>query len=445
MDPAPAPGDGQVARRAGLRSALQSQTSARSAEGDLADGEAACCACVSVRTSGMIRIDCECGVTLRAKDEHAGRHMKCPRCGRLALVPSALLETGSFKPEVIQGVPHAKPVRTRNRAMHAQRAESGFSSWERRLFLVALLGTGLVITTILVIAVWRDHYAKLAAAKLAGPFGTRVFPASGAASETQVPAPFEYTVVSKEEKKYSWFGADWSNVVVKLETTQEVANKATEGDLRQLWKHMAPTLGNHNVYVYIRTRVPGVDPWARITRVLNMSIVDGEWKAEWKFETVVNESAIDEDPFYFVDEIDHRIEYQRRWFVSLPMVNRLNEELVRRGWKVKHRSENLYVVERAGMIQPEVSVTLGPDMVDIEARDAGGNSFLDTVELVFGELGIADEVKKRLYSVIGSPKYLRVAQDKPSSWPVWSWTIGDIEVTYMRFPKKDSLSANHAQ
>jgi hypothetical protein len=36
-----------------------------------------------------IRLTCDCGVTLQAKDEHAGKKTRCPKCSKILEIPAA--------------------------------------------------------------------------------------------------------------------------------------------------------------------------------------------------------------------------------------------------------------------------------------------------------------------------------------------------------------------
>lgn len=261
------------------------------------------------------------------------------------------------------------------------------------------------------------------------PTDSRNADPSATAQGDQPPnAPFEYKLVSKEEMMHTW----GPQVVVNLETTNEVARNATKDDLRELWQQLAPTLGDRRVFLYINTPVPGASPWAVISRI--------KTDDEWKLDMQTHEYGIDAEPYQFVNEIDRSVQNQRAMIVTLPMVNRLNEQLVRRGWTVKERQEDFYSAESKTGIQ-SVSVTLTPEGIDIYTFGAHGNTFADAVDLVFTDLGIADELKKQLYSVIGSPEYLRVAPGEPARW---TWTFGEIEVTYIRLPRIDNLSAGYA-
>ena len=242
-------------------------------------------------------------------------------------------------------------------------------------------------------------------------------------------APFEYKLVSKEEMMHTW----GPQVVLNLETTNEVAKNATKDDLRELWQQIAPTLGDQRVFLYLKTPVPGAWPWAVISRIRT----DGEWK----LNMTINESGIDAEPYHFVNDIDRSVENQRAMIVTLPMVNRLNEQLVRRGWTVRQRQEDFYSAESRRGIQ-SVSVTLDPEGIDIHTFGADGNTFSDAVDLVFTHLGIADELNNKLYSVIGSAEYVRVAPGEPAQW---TWSFGEIEVIYIRLPQIDELSASYAE
>ncbi len=241
-------------------------------------------------------------------------------------------------------------------------------------------------------------------------------------------APFKYHLVSKKEMLLTW----GPQIVVNLETTNEVAKNATKEDLWELWQHMAPTLGDRRIFLYLKTPVPGALPWAVISRI--------KTDAEWELDIAIYEYGIDAEPYYFVNEIDRSIQNQRAMIVTLPMVNRLNEQLVLRGWNVKERQEDFYSAEYKRGFQ-SISITLTPERIDIYIFKAGGNIFPDTVDLVFTSLGIAEELKKRLYSVIGSPEYIRV---KPGEPVQWTWSFGEIEVIYTRFPQIDDISAGYA-
>ena len=256
-----------------------------------------------------------------------------------------------------------------------------------------------------------------------------VAPSTTAGPHAGREAPFEYKLISKEEMTHTW----GPQVVVKLETTTEVAKNATKDDLRELWQQMAPTLGDRRVFLYIETPIPGASPWAVISRINT----DGTWKVD----ITIYEYAIDAEPHYFVNQIDRSVESQSAMIVTLPMLNRLNEQLVRRGRNVEHRQEDFYSARWEEGIQ-SASVTVMPEGIDLNVLLADGNTFPDTVDIVFAELGIADEVKKNLYSVIGSPKYMRVAPGEPAQW---SWTIDGIEVTYLRLPKIDQLMSEYAR
>jgi hypothetical protein len=59
-----------------------------------------------------IEVSCECGRTLRAKDEAAGRKVRCPACGAIIEVPAELEEVGddTYDPPPVQA-PREKPRR----------------------------------------------------------------------------------------------------------------------------------------------------------------------------------------------------------------------------------------------------------------------------------------------------------------------------------------------
>jgi len=251
------------------------------------------------------------------------------------------------------------------------------------------------------------------------------------------PVPFDYRTISKKQKD------TWGHLVtLELETTNEVAKKATEDDLRRLWQHIEPSLGDRcAVNVSLRTPVPEASPWALINRLNTKMDHSGEWKVS--IEIYKNCWTIDAVPFCFFNQIDRSVQGQKMMIVTLPVVNRVNEQLIRRGWQVEDRSERRFCARSNGVGHQSVSVTLTPESVSINVTTfslAEGNTFMDTVDIVFGELGIADELKDRLYSVIGSPEYLRAASGEHASW---TFRIGEIRVMYIRLNGIDDLSADH--
>ena len=98
-------------------------------------------------------------------------------------------------------------------------------------------------------------------------------------------APFEYRLVSIEEVMHNW----GPQVVVNLETTNEVARNVTKEDLHELWQHLLPTLGDSRVFVYLKTPVPGAMPWALISRIRTDA-----FQGDWKVDIHVFEYAIDD-------------------------------------------------------------------------------------------------------------------------------------------------------
>lgn len=253
---------------------------------------------------------------------------------------------------------------------------------------------------------------------------------ANAEPEQRHKAPFEYTLVCKDERSYG----NGPQVVTDLETTNEVARNATKDDLRELWQHMAPTLGDRRASLRLKTPVPGVGWWAIIRRTKPFG---GEWEVKIEFYP----GGIDAEPYHFVNEIDRSAPNQFAMIVTLPMVNLINEKLVRRGWSFKRRSESLFLAESKRGTQ-SVEVTVTPEGMHVDTFLAEGNTFSDTVELLATELGIASEMKKKLYSVIGSPEYCRAGSGEPAQW---SWTFGNVEVTYRHLRLTDNLWARYAQ
>ncbi len=242
-------------------------------------------------------------------------------------------------------------------------------------------------------------------------------------------ALFEYKLVSVEEKRHT----AGPQIVLELETTNEVARNVTKEQLYEFWQQISPTLGDRRVFLYLQTPVPGAAPWALIKRI--------KMNGEWTLEITINEIGIDAEPYHFVNKIDRSALKQQAMIVTLPMVNRLNEKLVRLGWSVKVREEDHYRAESPEGIQ-SVSVTMTPESINIHSFRADVNTFSDTVDTVFADLGITMELKEKLYSVIGSPEYLRTAPGEPARW---EWIIGNIKVTYFHVQQLDDLQAYYAR
>ena len=64
-------------------------------------------------------------------------------------------------------------------------------------------------------------------------------------------------------------------------------------------------------------------------------------------------------------------------------------------------------------------------------------------EIAFEELGIVDQLRDKLHSVVGSLKYLRVTPG--SDLATWTWTIGETDVMYLRYPHLHSLTATYSR
>lgn len=235
-------------------------------------------------------------------------------------------------------------------------------------------------------------------------------------------APFKYTVIKKEEFKSQ------NKLFLKLETTNEVAKKATEEELVQLWEHLDPaTFGDYRVCISISTPVPGVAPWAVIIRD---PIVNGHRNVVVR----ILADGIDAEPYCFMNEIDRSKGKQKRMIVALPMLNRLHEILTRRGWRMQERSVTRYTTHWISVDGAVHDLQISPEVVSLQTLGREDDTaFLDTVELVFQELGIADELKEKLFSVIGSPEYMR---DIPGEkMAMWRWELDDLLIDYSHRPK----------
>lgn len=230
--------------------------------------------------------------------------------------------------------------------------------------------------------------------------------------------PFEFAVIDVDERRHTC----GPQVVIDLQTTNEIAKGVSEQDLRDFWKSIEPAVGERRLWVYLRTDVPGAIPYGSIRRIRSGAFaMEGPWKIG--FDISVSEFSIDSAPYYFVNKIDRSVDGQACMIVTLPMVNRLNELLLLRGWTVKSRKVDHYSAEHAAS---KVSVTLSPETLDVTTFGGESIEFTDTVYAAFSELGIAEQVKAKLHSVVGSPEYLDVT--KPAKR--WTWKIGQFDIVY---------------
>jgi hypothetical protein len=228
-------------------------------------------------------------------------------------------------------------------------------------------------------------------------------------------APFEYRVVKTDETPH-FMGPQ---VVVRLETTNEVAKAATDDDLKQLWRHMGPGLGDRRVFIQLHTGVPGASNWGLISRV-NLT---GKWQLTFtKFQ-----GGIDAEPYYFVDKIDRTKRNQQAMILTLPVVNRIVERLKLSGWTETYRSEDLVKLEQPAPGLESFNVTLSPEGIELDAWHKDDLAIFDAIELLTEEFGIGDDIKRKMQSVIGSPEYFR---GNGNGVGVWYWTIRDYDVSY---------------
>lgn len=245
-------------------------------------------------------------------------------------------------------------------------------------------------------------------------------------------APFEYREVSRGEEPH-FMGPQ---VILELETTNDVAKETTEDDLGQFWEHIAPTLGNRRVFIRLKTPVPGVVPWGLITRI-------NDFDGNWKVEIQRNEFGVDAEPYYFADKIDRSKQNQRAMILTLPVVNRIIERLKRDGWTINERQEDFVSADKSGNGIGSLSVTLTPEGIDLNAHRREDIEVFDVIGLLTDDLGIGNKIKQKMQAVIGSPEYYR---GNSNGVGVWNWTIGTYDVSYYHTePGLDDISIGYAQ
>jgi len=241
---------------------------------------------------------------------------------------------------------------------------------------------------------------------------------------TTTQAPFAYEIVNRDETRHTM----GPQVVLRLQTTNEVAKAATEDDLRQLWQHLEPELGDGRVFIQLDAGVPGASLWGLISRI--------NFGNGWEVKYEIFETGIDADPYYFVDKIDRTKPNQGAMILTLPLVNKIIERLKLAGWTEKHRSESLVGLELQGAGRELFDVTLTPEGINLHAWHKDDSEIFAAVELLTQELGIGGEIKRTMQSVIGSPEYFRGTNNGVA---VWHWSIRGFDVSYYhteRGPKK---------
>jgi hypothetical protein len=163
--------------------------------------------------------------------------------------------------------------------------------------------------------------------------------------------------------------------VLELETTNEVAKQANEGDLRTLWEYLSPKLGNRRVFIRLSTPVPGVSPWGIISRINDF---DGKWNLTINY----NERGVDAAPYHFVDRIDRTKTNQRMMIVTLPVVNKIIERLTRDGWTIRRRTEDFVSAEKDTKGYGGLSLTMTPEGIDLDSHRRDHIETFDTINLL---------------------------------------------------------------
>jgi hypothetical protein len=264
---------------------------------------------------------------------------------------------------------------------------------------------------------------------LAGCTGEKPEPvASGPPATQSVQAPFEYRITKTDETPHTM----GPQVVVRLQTTNEIARAATQDDLRELWQHLSPTLGDRRIFIQLDTGVPGASLWGLITR-LNLT---GKWEVKVeKFET-----GIDAEPYNFVDKIDRKKPNQQAMILTLPVVNKIIERLKQAGWTQTYGSEDLVKLELPASGMESFDVTLSPEGITVQGYQKDESELFDVIVLLTEEVGIGNEIKSKMQSVIGSPEYFRGNGENHNGYSAWHWRIGAYDVSYRhREPDFDDI------
>lgn len=107
---------------------------------------------------------------------------------------------------------------------------------------------------------------------------------TNATNPSNIDSPFEYRIASKEEIMHTW----GPQVSLDVVTTNQVAKNSTKNTLEEFWSHIFPQLGDRRVFIRIMTEVPGITPWATISRI--------NTTGEWEVSIVIYEHGINAIP-----------------------------------------------------------------------------------------------------------------------------------------------------
>ncbi len=122
-------------------------------------------------------------------------------------------------------------------------------------------------------------------------------------------------------------------------------------------------------------------------------------------------------------------EYHRLMAGELPVTNRTT---------VAQLVDQFLVVVREK--KSASSLKLTPDQLTFNAFPMDDVEFVDTAEELMDEWLIGKQVKAKLQSVVGNPKYIEA---NTTGTAEWRWTIGQLEVTYTHFLRQDELHAEY--
>jgi hypothetical protein len=89
-------------------------------------------------------------------------------------------------------------------------------------------------------------------------------------------------------------------------------------------------------------------------------------------------------------------------------------------------------------------VTLSPEAITVQGYDKDESELFDVIDLLTEELGIGNEIKHKMQSVIGSPEYFRGNGENANGYSAWHWRIGDYDVSYRhREPHFDDIDIGY--
>lgn len=360
----------------------------------------------------MIRVECpSCQKALQAPEKYRGKKIKCPGCQEPLIVPTA--PTPDEMPPVVVTSTYPGPAKSTGKPTS--------------VLMYGLMG---VVALVVVAGVMI-----LLDANDANSIGHEYLVLEDAGKTVESPnpdwvPPFAYELVKHEEKEKLRRPLH----VFEFRTTVAEAKKATKEALLDIWENDLATKVPSETYVYASFSVPtiGATSWGMIDRLPEEMF---DFDSGWKVEVMINEYAVDPDPHHFVAEIDRNVTWQKTMAVSLPVANEIIESVSRFGFNVDTREVD-FIAMRRNVGRSDIEIT--PNALTITGRlsliPGSEKEFWSTVEAALRPLGLWEETRRKVRTVVGSPGYL-AAEEKAANGFQEQWEIEDFTVSFSHHTK----------